>query len=57
MHVKFNVSNENTKDPLLANDIFVHYFAESELEEYNKNNNVGNQSGTLSGQGLSRRCS
>jgi hypothetical protein len=37
VHVKFNVPNDNTNgavDSLLANDIFVHYFAESELEVY-----------------------
>lgn len=26
-------------DSLLANDIFVHYFAESELEKYNEETN------------------
>ena len=35
MHVKFNVPTNDISSniaPLLANDIFVHYFAESELE-------------------------
>lgn len=36
VHVKFNATNKN--DALLINDIFVHYFAESELEEYERNN-------------------
>ena len=40
VHVKFNVPNRGTDDPLLANDIFVHYFAESELDEYNEHNNA-----------------
>jgi hypothetical protein len=38
VHVKFNVPSEGTAqnvDPLVANDVFVHYFAESELDKYN----------------------
>ena len=50
MHVKFNVPNQNTDgnvDPLLANDIFVHYFAESELEECIGNEGIEGQSSTV----------
>lgn len=34
VHVKFNIpydSNEDDRKPLIANDVFIHYFAESEL--------------------------
>jgi hypothetical protein len=39
----FNVPSESTAenaDPLIANGIFVHYFAESELDKYNQSNDL-----------------
>ena len=48
VQVKFNVTNE--KDALLTNDIFVHYFAESELEEYKQNIERDHGNPLLSGQ-------
>ncbi|KAL3779280.1 hypothetical protein HJC23_008632 [Cyclotella cryptica] len=53
VHVQFNVSINDTngnRDSLLANNTFVHYFAESELENYKQTKDIDHLFDAISGE-------